>query len=126
MDYTRTDSGKCAKTFDRLYSVEGGEAPKPVHSDRGCQYASREFQKKAKKCLRSMSRKGNCWDNAVAESFLFDVEIGANYRETYKSRQEAEMSVFSFIEIFYNKTRLHSTLGYVSPREFEEKARTAA
>lgn len=112
--------------FEMAVQRRNGQAPALVHSDRGCQYASKEFQKKAKKCLKSMSRKGNCWDNAVAESFFSTLKSELIYRETYKSRGEAEMSVFSFIEIFYNKTRLHSTLGYVSPKEFEEKGRTAA
>jgi transposase InsO family protein len=104
----------------------GGSVPRLVHSDRGSQYASAEFRKKAKKCLRSMSRKGNCWDNAVAESFFGALKSELVHRETYKSRKEAEMSVFEYIEIFYNNQRLHSTLGYVSPTEFEEKGKTAA
>jgi len=101
-------------------------APRLVHSDRGSQYASELFRKKAKKCLKSMSRKGNCWDNAVAESFFGALKSELVHRETYKSREEAAMSIFQYIEIFYNRKRLHSALGYVSPCEYEEKGKTAA
>jgi putative transposase len=101
-------------------------APKLVHSDRGTQYASEAFRNRAKKCKQSMSRKGSCWDNAVAESFFGALKSELIHRETYKSREEASMRVFDYIEIFYNRKRLHSTLGYVSPCEFEEKGKTAA
>lgn len=97
-----------------------------VHSDRGSQYASAAFRKCLKKCKQSMSRKGNCWDNAVAESFFGALKSELIHREVYKTRKEAEASIFEYIEIFYNKNRLHSTLGYVSPVEFEEKGKTAA
>jgi putative transposase len=104
----------------------GGLPPRLVHSDRGSQYASEDFRKKVKKCLRSMSRKGNCWDNAVAESFFGALKSELVHRETFKTRKEAEMAIFDYIEIFYNRQRLHSALGYVSPNEFEEKGKTAA
>lgn len=100
--------------------------PKLVHSDRGSQYASLAFRKKAKKCLKSMSRRGNCWDNAVAESFFKTLKAELIYRTTYDTRDAAAASVFEFIEIFYNRTRVHSTLGYKSPCEFEEKGKTVA
>lgn len=112
--------------FEMATQRRGITAPRRVHSDRGSQYASEAFRKKAKKCQRSMSRKGNCWDNAVAESFFGALKAELIHRETYKSREEAAMSVFDYIEIFYNRKRLHSTLGYVSPCEFEEKGKTAA
>jgi putative transposase len=103
-----------------------GSPAKLVHSDRGSQYASEAFRECLKKCKQSMSRKGNCWDNAVAESFFGALKSELIHRETYKTRKEAEMDIFEYIEIFYNRTRLHSTLGYVSPTEFEEKGKTAA
>jgi transposase InsO family protein len=104
----------------------GVEAPEIVHSDRGSQYASEAFRNQLKKCKQSMSRKGNCWDNAVAESFFGALKSELVYRTPFKTRKEAEMRIFDYIEIFYNRTRLHSTLGYVSPCEFEEKGRKAA
>lgn len=112
--------------FDMAVQRRGGAAPKVVHSDRGSQYASDAFRKKLKKCQQSMSRKGNCWDNAVAESFFGMLKSELIHRSTFKTREEAEASIFEYIEIFYNRNRLHSTLGYVSPCEFEEKGRKAA
>lgn len=112
--------------FDMAVQRRGGRVPALVHSDRGSQYASEMFRKKLKTCKQSMSRKGNCWDNAVAESFFGALKSELIHRQTFKTRKEAEMSVFEYIEIFYNKIRLHSSLGYVSPREFEEKDKTAA
>lgn len=105
---------------------QGVTAPRIVHSDRGSQYASELFRNMLKKCKQSMSRKGNCWDNAVAESFFGALKSEFVYRETFKTRKEAELGIFEYIEIFYNRIRLHSALGYVSPTEFEEKGRTAA
>ena len=104
-------------------------APSVVHSDRGSQYASELFRKtllRCKKVKQSMSRKGNCWDNAVSESFFGALKSECIYRTVFNTRKEAEMAIFDYIETFYNKVRLHSTLGYVSPAEFEEKGKTAA
>ena len=112
--------------FEMAQQRNGGAAPRLVHSDRGSQYASEDFRKRLKKCEQSMSRKANCWDNAVAESFFGALKSELIHRHTFKTRKEAEMSVFDYIEIFYNRTRLHSTLGYVSPCEFEEKGKKAA
>jgi transposase InsO family protein len=112
--------------FDMAVKRRGMSAPKLVHSDRGSQYASETFRSRLKKCKQSMSRKGNCWDNAVAESFFGALKSELIHRQLFKTRKEAEISIFDYIEIFYNKNRLHSTLGYVSPTEFEEKDRKAA
>ena len=97
--------------------------PKPgcvFHSDRGIQFASKEFRKKINKyhMKQSMSRKGDCWDNAVSESFfkILKAELICNVK--YKSIQEANRSLFEYIEIFYNRKRIHSTLGFTSPVEF--------
>lgn len=103
-----------------------GTVPRLVHSDRGSQYASDAFRKQLKKVKQSMSRKGNCWDNAVAESFFGALKSELVHRHPFKTRKEAEMYVFDYIEIFYNKIRLHSALGYTSPAEFEQKGRKAA
>lgn len=112
--------------YDMAVQRRGLNSPELVHSDRGSQYASFAFREKLKKCKQSMSRKGNCWDNAVAESFFGALKSELVYRSNFETRKEAELSVFEYIEIFYNKTRLHSALGYLSPMEFEEKGKTAA
>jgi transposase InsO family protein len=102
-------------------------APNTVHSDRGSQYASDLFRNILPKvCKQSMSRKGNCWDNAVAESFFGQLKSELIYHHTFKTRKAAELSIFEYIEIFYNKQRLHSTLDYQTPEEFEEKMETVA
>jgi transposase InsO family protein len=103
------------------------QAPKIVHSDRGSQYASDAFRKELKTygCEQSMSRKGNCWDNAVAESFFGTLKNELVYHEKYKTREHARLSIFDYIEMFYNKRRLHSYLNYVSPEEFERSIVTA-
>lgn len=91
------------------------------HSDRGSQYASKEYQKLLKKygCIPSMSRKGNCYDNACMESFFGTLKRELVYDEHYKTRDQAKSSIFRYIEIFYNRQRLHSKLGYKTPYEFE-------
>jgi putative transposase len=90
-----------------------------VHSDRGVQYACDAFRLalRENKIIRSMSRKGNCWDNAVAESFFHSLksEIGSEFQD----EEVAYREIFEYIEIMYNKKRLHSTLGYCTPDEFE-------
>jgi putative transposase len=103
------------------------QAPDIVHSDRGSQYASDAFRDEIKKysCKQSMSRKGNCWDNAVAESFFGTLKNELVHHEKYKTREQARLSIFDYIEVFYNKQRLHSHLNYVSPEEFEQSMKTA-
>jgi len=91
------------------------------HSDRGVQYAAKPFQKllKANEIECSMSRKGNCYDNAVQESFYHTLKTELVYHEHYQTRDEAKASIFDYIEVFYNRERLHSALGYMSPLQFE-------
>ena len=103
------------------------KAPKIVHSDRGSQYASEAFRKelKAHRCKRSMSRKGDCWDNAVAESFFGTLKTELVHHEKYKTREQARLSIFDYIETFYNRRRIHSYLNYVSPDDFEKSMETA-
>jgi len=93
------------------------------HSDRGSQYASHEYQQllAAHGILSSMSRKGNCWDNAVAESFFATLKIELVYQTQWRTRQEARSAVFEYIELFYNRQRRHSALGYLCPSEFEQR-----
>lgn len=93
------------------------------HSDRGIQYACNEFKNLLDKnplVIRSMSRKGNCWDNAVAESFFKTLKAECVYQNKFINKQQAAVIVFEYIEIWYNRKRLHSALGYMSPKEFEE------
>ncbi len=91
------------------------------HSDRGSQYASKAFRQllKAHDFKGSMSRKGNCWDNAVAESFFGSLKQELVQWRSYQSRYEAQQDVLDYIAMFYNSHRLHSYLGYTSPNEFE-------
>lgn len=92
------------------------------HSDRGIQYACKEFTDLLKDnhlVTQSMSRKANCWDNAVAESFFKTLKTECVYHQQYNTIIEAELSVFEYIEIWYNRKRIHSSLGYRTPVEFE-------
>lgn len=93
------------------------------HSDRGSQYASINFTNIIKSynglVKQSMSRKGNCWDNAVAESFFKSLKVEWIYKHDYNLISEAELSIFSWIETWYNKRRIHSYLGYKTINEFE-------
>jgi putative transposase len=92
------------------------------HSDRGSQYACNEYRKHLKKngLICSMSRKGNCWDNAPMESFFHTLKTEWAYRFKYKTRKEAKASLFGYIEIFYNRQRRHSALQYMNPCQYEE------
>jgi len=96
--------------------------PLLFHSDRGIQYASIEFRKLINKntlITQSMSRKANCWDNAVAESFFKTLKVEMVYHHNFKTTQEAKLAVFEYIEVWYNRKRLHSSLGYKTPKEIE-------
>ncbi|WP_083571925.1 integrase core domain-containing protein [Chitinophaga sancti] len=93
-----------------------------LHSDRGVQYASYKYQCELVrfKIICSMSRKGNCWDNSVAESFFSSLKRELIYPEgIFKTVNDARSAIFSYIEGFYNTSRKHSFLGYLSPDEFE-------
>lgn len=92
------------------------------HSDRGSQYASMEFQKLLIKhgAICSMSRKGNCWDNAVAESFFALLKRGLVFHHQYQTRAQARQTIFDYIERFYNRKRIHSSLGYRTPFEVDQ------
>ena len=94
------------------------------HSDRGSQYACDDYQGllKTSEAVCSMSRKGNCWDNAVAESFFHTLKTELVHHEDYHTRWEAKRSIFEYIEVFYNRRRLHSHLGYLSPEAYEKSA----
>jgi transposase InsO family protein len=91
------------------------------HTDRGSQYASHSHCKIIHQhgIIQSMSRKGNCWDNAVAESFFHTLKNELIYQCKFKTREEAKNVIFEYIEVFYNRIRAHSTNGYLSPVEYE-------
>ena len=93
------------------------------HSDRGSQYASKKYRKllKTNGYLGSMSRKANCWDNSVAESFFGSLKQELVQWQNYQTRKEAQQDILDYIVMFYNSTRLHSYLDYVSPNEFEKQ-----
>lgn len=93
-----------------------------LHSDRGSQYSSRSFQRLLKNCgaLSSMSSKGDCFDNAPAESFFGSLKTEWVFNQNYRTREEAKRDLIDYLEMFYNSERLHSYLDYVSPKQFEE------
>jgi len=92
------------------------------HSDRGSQYASGDYQALLQKneIIPSMSRKGDCWDNAVAESFFHTLKVEKINRYRFKTRDEAKREIFKYIEMYYNRKRIHSSLGYKSPFDYEK------
>lgn len=102
------------------------------HSDRGIQYACNAFTNllgREKLVVRSMSRKGNCWDNAVAESFFKTIKVELVYQQRFLDQEQAKLTLFHWIETWYNKRRRHSALGYKTISEFEQlnnNQRTAA
>lgn len=93
------------------------------HSDRGCQYTSKNFSRllEAYGIIASMSSTGNCYDNAVIESFFHTLKTEHIYFEHYRTREQAKQSIFEYVEVFYNRQRRHSTCGYVSPTVFENQ-----
>jgi putative transposase len=92
------------------------------HSDRGSQYASDAYRARLKELgiTASMSRKGNCYDNAFAETFFGTLKNELVYRTHFKTRAEAQVAIFEYIEVFYNRKRIHSSLGYLTPVAYEE------
>ena len=111
-------------TIDALEKAIIRRSPGPGlihHSDRGLQYAARDYQQILKQhgMIVSMSRKGNCYDNAVMESFFKTLKTELVYQRRFATREEAKKMLFDYIEIYYNRQRIHSTLGYKTPVEFE-------
>jgi len=98
-----------------------GSSPLVAHSDRGSQYASDHYRRRLadERITCSMSRRGDCWDNAPMESFFATLKKELVHREEYPTRDAARASVFEYIEVFYNRVRRHSSLGYVAPEEYE-------
>ena len=111
-------------TIPALEMAVKGRQPLPglvFHSDRGVQYACEPFVAllSRSKAIQSMSGRGNCYDNAVAESFFHTLKTELVYHELYRTREQARRSLFEYMEGFYNRSRKHSTLGYRSPVEYE-------
>jgi putative transposase len=107
-------------------ALEGRQPPQGLlhHSDRGSQYASAEYQQAlASRGIQcSMSRKGNCWDNAVVESFFSTLKLELVYLTDLPTRHQARLEILEYLEVFYNRRRRHSSLGYLSPWEYERAA----
>jgi len=113
-----------------LYQAIGRRRPPAgciFHSDRGVQYACKDFRKVLQRYnfRQSMSKKGDCYDNAVAESFFHTLKVEHVYQHRYATRAEARQSIFEYVEMFYNRQRKHSALGYRSPVSFELDAAAA-
>ena len=98
------------------------------HSDRGCQYTSADYRAALSSLgvTVSMSRKGNCWDNAVAESFFATLKVDLIHRRAWQDVHDVREAVFEYIEVFYNRRRLHSSLGYKTPAQVEKEYALAA
>ncbi len=98
-----------------------------AHSDRGSQYASEKFSQRLEDLgiVASMSRKGNCWDNAHVESFFGSLKTELVYCEKFKTREEAKRAIFDWIETWYNSSRLHSAIDYMAPNDYEKLAKAA-
>ena len=117
---------KAALVCDALHMAIWQRRPKAgliVHSDRGSQYASNAYRRllRAHQFVGSMSRKGNCWDNAVAESFFGSLKQERVQWCHYQTRYEAQQDVLNYITMFYNAHRLHSSLDYKSPSQYESE-----
>jgi len=114
--------------FNRAVRSRRPGAGLMIHSDRGCQYASELFRDALKRhrFIQSMSRKGNCWDNAVAESFFRIYKTELAYHCNFVNEADAIHKTFEYIECYYNGKRRHGTLGYLTPNEFENQFRKAA
>jgi putative transposase len=117
--------------LDALHmALENRQPPRGLvhHSDRGCQYASHDYRRllDAHGIVCSMSRKGDCWDNAVAESFFGGLKSELVNDADFATRAEARTAIFEYIEVFHNRQRLHSSLGYLTPVEFETLAQRTA
>ncbi len=117
---TMNDKSTTVKAFLMAKNNRPISSQLVFHSDRGVQYACSEFRSELEilSITQSMSRKGNCWDNAVAESFFKTMKTEMVYHKAFKTKKCAELAVFECIEIWYNRKRSHSTLGFLTPVEF--------
>jgi putative transposase len=120
----RIDQSLVSEALAQALNTRGPSLGLLHHSDRGVQYASNEYQRALRErgIVCSMSRKGNCWDNAVAESFFATIKGELIDHQDYLTRDQARASIAEYIEVFYNCRRRHSALGYLSPVDFETAA----
>lgn len=116
------------EALDRAYRLQRPKEAVLHHSDRGGQYASNDYQERLKtyNMTSSMSRKGNCYDNACIESFHSILKKELIYLEKFKTRKEAKKRIFEYITCFYNGKRIHSSIGYFTPNEYERMIHSAA
>ena len=129
--WAMSDSNDTALTLSALSMALSKRKPPAGlvhHCDRGSNYTAKDYRKALSKrdIKLSMSRKGNCWDNAVAESFFATIKKELIYRYHFKTRREAASAIFEYIEVFYNRIRKHSKLGYNSPIQYRSSYKTAA
>ena len=130
--FSMADNMKVEMILDALEMALGrqkisSEGALVGHSDRGSQYAAEEYRccLEANGITASMSRKANCYDNAFAESFFHTLKVELVHRTIFKTRQEAMAAIFEYIEVWYNRQRIHSSLGYKTPVEYELTALAA-
>ena len=120
------DHMEASLVCDALQMAIASRRPVPgftFHSDRGSQYTSREFRALLARTggIQSLGRTGQCWDNSVGESWFATLKTELIYRQSWATRAQVRRAVFEFIEVFYNRQRLHSSLGYLSPVEYESR-----
>jgi transposase InsO family protein len=121
---TTLRDGLAIDALGMAVQLRGDQTPIIHHSDQGSQYASQTFMKRLEvlKIQPSMNYKGSCYDNAVVESFFKTLKVELVKTVRFRTREEAKSMVFEYIEVFYNRKRLHSSLGYKSPVEYERSA----
>lgn len=119
----KIDAQLAISAFNQAVALREPPVGLIVHSDRGSQFASNAFRQRLEdcNCLQSMSRKGNCYDNAPMESFFKTFKVEEVYHEKYQTHEQAVRAANDYIERFYNPVRLHSALDYLSPLEFEQR-----
>ena len=120
---TRLDGDLSCRALQSALATRERHGDLLYHSDRGIEFACDAFRTQLREAeiSASMSRRGNCWDNAVVESFFSTLKKELIYRKTFSTRSETESAVFRFMEGFYNRRRRHSTLGYMTPVEYEQQ-----
>lgn len=118
---SRINTDLLLRAFWMAFNVRKPKKGLIFHSDRGSQYCSKRFNNvlTSLKVIQSMSRKGNCWDNACAESFFKSLKSEWLYDECFKTRKEASNMLFEYIEVFYNRKRIHSAMNYFTPEQVE-------
>jgi putative transposase len=123
----RMKAGLVCDALTMAYQQRHPEVGLIMHTDRGSQYARKKYRKrlKAYAMIASMSRKANGWDNAVAESFFTTLKVERVYRQTYATRDHARIDIVNWTEGFYNRLRLHSSIGFLSPVDAEAKLKAA-